>query len=260
MDSLTRIRWTEEHIMLRDRTALENHSYVATAAKTNRNSFHWILTSKKKLSNYCIIHSTLSKRKENARDYTTDTWQRVNKIVNTLHAVNKQDSEKDKRMKESKNMVMQSTLAHTGGSSKSRGRTCRQLYPRQQIVGSKQLENEKLEFQTFFMVWRFFDFVHRVRTSFGCLEKKFQTIDGGCEQNTHSCSMCRFVQQDHIASREHACLKSCKAQDCTSWSLWNNCHPRVMSRSLPHLTLITSTSSFSPISSTSPTFPTISPS
>ena len=35
----------------------------------------------------------------------------------------------------------------------------------------------------------------------------------------------------------------------------NNCHPRVMSHSLPHLTLTTSTSSLSPIS---PIFPTVS--
>ena len=39
----------------------------------------------------------------------------------------------------------------------------------------------------------------------------------------------------------------------------NNCRPRVMSHSLPHLTLTTSTSSLSPISSTSPIFPTVSP-
>ena len=38
----------------------------------------------------------------------------------------------------------------------------------------------------------------------------------------------------------------------------NNCHPRVMSHSLPHLTL-TSRSSLSPFSSTSPSFPTVSP-
>ena len=37
------------------------------------------------------------------------------------------------------------------------------------------------------------------------------------------------------------------------------CHPRVMSHSLPHLTLTTRTSSLSPISSTSPIFPTVSP-
>ena len=59
------------------------------------------------------------------------------------------------------------------------------------------------------------------------------------------------AQHDHISSREHAWLKSCKA---------NKCHPRVMSQSLPHLTLTTSTSSVSPISSISPIFPTVSPS
>ena len=39
----------------------------------------------------------------------------------------------------------------------------------------------------------------------------------------------------------------------------NNCHPRVTSRSLPHLTLTISTSSLSPFLSTSPIFPTVSP-
>ena len=46
-----------------------------------------------------------------------------------------------------------------------------------------------------------------------------------------------------------------KAQDCTSCVFQNNCHPCVMSHSLPHLTLTTSTSSPSPISSISPLFP-----
>ena len=40
----------------------------------------------------------------------------------------------------------------------------------------------------------------------------------------------------------------------------NSCHPRVMSRSLPQLTLTTNTSSLSPTSPTSPIFPTFSPS
>ena len=63
-----------------------------------------------------------------------------------------------------------------------------------------------------------------------------------------------FAQHDHISSREHAWLKSWKA--CTSLRLQDNCHPRVMSHSLPHLTRSTITSS---LSSTSPIFPTISP-
>ena len=74
-----------------------------------------------------------------------------------------------------------------------------------------------------------------------------------CEQNTHSNSMYRCAQCvtthteqiDHISSREHAWLKSWKAQDCTSLCPKNNCHLRVMSHSLPHLMLTTSTSSLS---------------
>ena len=42
-DSLTRIGWTEQDIMLFDRIAWENHSYVATRAERIRNSEHWIL-------------------------------------------------------------------------------------------------------------------------------------------------------------------------------------------------------------------------
>ena len=47
------------------------------------------------------------------------------------------------------------------------------------------------------------------------------------------------------------------AQGCTQWCLKSSCHQRVMSHSLPHLTLTTSTSSLSP---TSPIFQSSSPS
>ena len=42
-DSLTRIGWTEQDIMLFDRIALENHSYGATRSVRIRHSEHWIL-------------------------------------------------------------------------------------------------------------------------------------------------------------------------------------------------------------------------
>ena len=42
--SLSDTGWTEEHIVLHDRTALENLSYVATKSERIRNSTHWILT------------------------------------------------------------------------------------------------------------------------------------------------------------------------------------------------------------------------
>ena len=48
---------------------------------------------------------------------------------------------------------------------------------------------------------------------------------GGCEQYTHKYSTCRVAQHDHISSREHAWLKSCKAQDCTFCiQLSSTCH------------------------------------
>ena len=80
-----------------------------------------------------------------------------------------------------------------------------------------------------------------------------------CGLCTHKCSTYRVAQHDHISSCEHACLKSWEAQDCTSLCPKNKCHPCVMSHPLPHLTLTTSTSSLSPISSTSPIFPMVSP-
>ena len=42
-NSLTRIGWTEQDIMLFDRIALESHSYVATRFERIRHSEHWIL-------------------------------------------------------------------------------------------------------------------------------------------------------------------------------------------------------------------------
>ena len=54
--SLSDVGWTEEHIMLHDRIALENHSYVATEAERNRNSTHWILTLNKEGAQQPILH------------------------------------------------------------------------------------------------------------------------------------------------------------------------------------------------------------
>ena len=80
-----------------------------------------------------------------------------------------------------------------------------------------------------------------------------------CEQNTHPNSTYRCAQWvtthtgriDRISSREHTCLKL-DGSVLHIFVSQNFCHPRVMSLSLPHLTLTTSTSSLSP---TSPFFP-----
>ena len=57
------------------------------------------------------------------------------KTVEPFLAVNKQDSEKDERLRELNNMTMQSTLAQAGGSVKSRGESCRQLVVSRQQIG-----------------------------------------------------------------------------------------------------------------------------
>ena len=88
--------------------------------------------------------------------------------------------------------------------------------------------------------------------------ENLQPTDGRCGQYTHKYNTKRVAQHDHISSREHAWPKSCRARDCTSVCPQNNCHPRVMSHSLPHLTLTTNTGSLSPISTTSPMFPAVS--
>ena len=94
-------------------------------------------------------------------------------------------------------------------------------------------------------------FFSEFRTNFGCREINFPITDGECEQNTthtactdaHSVSARHTAQSDHFSSREHA--RSSSLRTCVPKAF---CHPRVMSRSLPHLTLTASTSSLSPTS------------
>ena len=57
----------------------------------------------------------------------SSTWQRLNKTTEPSLAVNKFDKEKNNSSKESKNSTARLTLKHDGGSTKSRGETCRQL-------------------------------------------------------------------------------------------------------------------------------------
>ena len=75
-----------------------------------------------------------------------------------------------------------------------------------------------------------------------------------CEQNTHSYSMYRCAQcvsTSHCTVRSLFIMRTRVAQEFDGSSLGvpkTFCHPRVMSRSLPHLTLTTSTNSLSPAS------------
>ena len=84
-------------------------------------------------------------------------------------------------------MTMQSTFAQAGGSIKSRGETCRQIRPRQQI-GIETNGRRAIGIPSILhglTIRDFFSELGPVSVDW----RYFQTTDGVCEQNTHSSSM-----------------------------------------------------------------------
>ena len=122
----------------------------------------------------------------------TSTWQGPKKNTEPFLTVNKGDSEKDNHLMATKNMTTRLTLKQVGGSTKGRGGKPADNFVIVVNVGPNPL------------------------AAFGCLEKNLQPTDGRCEHYTHKYSAYRVAQHDHISSREHAWLKSRKAQGCTS--------------------------------------------
>ena len=124
--------------MLFNRIALEKHIYVATKAEKIRNSTHWILALNREGA-----QQPFHQRPDFAQSKrdTTSTWQGPKKTIEPFLAVNKKDSD----------MTMQSTLAQAGGSVESRGGPA-DSFVLVNKLGSKQLEDEQLEFQALFMV------------------------------------------------------------------------------------------------------------
>ena len=88
--SLSVIGWREHRIILYDRIALEKHINVVTRAERIQNSKHWILTANAEGGTQLppINDPTLLKRKENANDCMTSTWQEHNKNTEIFLAVN----------------------------------------------------------------------------------------------------------------------------------------------------------------------------
>ena len=83
--SMSAIGWKEHHIMLYDRI-VEKHIYIATRAERIQNSRHWILTINAEggPQQPSINDPTLLKRKENANDCMTSTWQRTQEEYRTI--------------------------------------------------------------------------------------------------------------------------------------------------------------------------------
>ena len=74
-----------------DRIALENQKYVATRAERTRHSEHWILKIESGWSSAAVKSKTrlCSSEKENARDDTTNIWQRPSRNIEPFLEANK---------------------------------------------------------------------------------------------------------------------------------------------------------------------------
>ena len=155
------------------------------------------------------------------------------------------------------NSNMQSTLAQAGGSRKSRGETCRQLRPRQQI-GIETIGRRAVGIPSILHSLTIRDFFSKFGPVSVDWRKTSRQPKGSVNRTPTqtACTDAHSVSQ-HILNRmitlHHANTRGSRLHIFVSQ---NSFHPRVMSRSLPHLIMTTSTSSLSP---TSQIFPTFSP-
>ena len=106
--SLSAMGWKGHHIMLYDRNAVEKHIYIATRVERIQFLKHWILMINAEGPQ--LNDPTLLKRKENANDCTTSSWQGPKKNTGPFLAVNKYDGEKDHNLRATKNMTTRLTL------------------------------------------------------------------------------------------------------------------------------------------------------
>ena len=151
----------------------------------------------KHLNNHSTNDPTLLKRKGNANDCTTSTWQEPNKNTEIFLAV------KGNNMKATKTLTTSLTRTQVGDCTDSRGETCRhlrqargptckQLRHRRQR-GTKPSGRRAIGILSILQALTTGDFFLRVRTGFGCLEKNLQPTDGRCEQYTHKYSTYRVL-------------------------------------------------------------------
>ena len=136
--------------------------------ETIQSSKHWILTLNKDLSIHSINDLTLLQRNESANDCTMSTWQGPSKTTEPL-------------LRQRKGQA--SIWGHGGILLRGTASSSSSHWDRTHWKMSSWNSLHS------FKVGRFVKKNLRIRTSFGCLEKNFQTTDGECEQNTHSNNM-----------------------------------------------------------------------
>ena len=150
-------------------------------------------------------------------------------------------------------MTTRSTLKQVGGSTKGRwetcrqlrqgrGPTCRQLRHRRQS-GTKPIGRRAIGILSILQALTTDEFFHCVRTDFGLFGEKHPANRRGSVNSTPT----NTARTELHTAWSHFITRTRVADDLEDWlhifvSL-NNCHPRVMSHSLLHLTLTTSTSS-----------------
>ena len=210
-NSLAFIGWTEEQIIEYDKRSWENHLYRPTRSERSR-PLDAQIESRRPARTIKSTTLILLKRKENAKDYTTNIWQRLNKNIEPFLVVNKYDSDEDKFSKDTKNTTTVLILELVGGSIKSRRATC-SLRPRQQIwieaIGRR--EAGTLGIVHGLTIREIFS---EFRTSFGWPGETSRQPTGGVHRHTsHMTCLCTSglsAQISHACihtSREHAWLK-----------------------------------------------------
>ena len=157
-----------------------------------------------------------------------------------------------------KKKTAQSTLEQAGGPLKSRGETCRQLRPRQQI-GIETIGRRAVGIPSIHHGLTIGDFFSELGPVSVDWRKTARQPTGSVNRTPTqtACTDAHSVSQ-HILNRMITCHHAnARGSRLHIFVSQRSCHPRVMFRSLPHLTVTTSTRS---LSLTSPIFPTFSPS
>ena len=169
--------------------------------------------------------------------------------MDQFHVVNNHDNEEDKHSKASTSTTIESILEPAGCSFvQSHRETCR-IRIRQQI-GAVTIGRREVGILGILRGLTIRDF-SEIRTNFCCREitlpdnRRGVWTEHPIIQHGQMRTVCQHITLRSLISFHHANVRGSSSRICVPKTF---CYPRVMSRSLPHLTLTTSTSSLSPTS------------
>ena len=125
----------------------------------------------KDLNNHSINDLTLLKRKEKCKPLHDEHLARTQQDYRTILRSQQVRQRKEPQFEGIEEFDYAVDLKQAGGSTKSRGEICRQLCCRRQ-TGIKPTGRRAIGILSILQGLTIFEFFLRVRTSFGCLEKK----------------------------------------------------------------------------------------